>query len=215
MPATGPSRRKRTTAPASGPSSGDSSPPRGRPRDPSADEAILEATFRHLIDVGYGGLSIEAVAAAAGVAKTTIYRRWPTKRDLVVAALETETPFEPPRIDVDSRTALGMFVRTAIAMLIESGAIRILGSLLVEEQREPGLLGAFRRRILEPRRGMVEAMLRAGIARGEIRADIDPLVVTEMIAGAVFGHHAILGLTATEPWIDALVDHVWEAIRVR
>ena len=208
MPATGPSRRKRTTAPASGPSSGDSSPPRGRPRDPSADEAILEATFRQLIDVGYGGLSIEAVAAAAGVAKTTIYRRWPTKRDLVVAALETETPFEPPRIDVDSRTALGMFVRTAIAMLIESGAIRILGSLLVEEQREPGLL-------LEPRRGMVEAMLRAGIARGEIRADIDPLVVTEMIAGAVFGHHAILGLTATEPWIDALVDHVWEAIRVR
>lgn len=188
---------------------------RGRPRDPNADEAILEATFRQLIAVGYGGLSIEAVAAASGVAKTTIYRRWPTKRDLVVAALATETPFEPPRIDVDARTALGQFVRGAIAMLIDSGAIRILGSLLVEEQREPGLLGVFRERILEPRRGTVEAMLRSGIERGEIRADIDPLVVTEMIAGAVFGHHAILGRTATEPWIDALVDHVWEAIRRR
>jgi hypothetical protein len=100
-------------------------------------------------------------------------------------------------------------------MLIESGAIRILGSLLVEEQREPGLLEAFRARILTPRRGLVEAMLRAGIERGEIRPDIDPLVVTEMIAGAVFGHHAILGMTATEAWIDTLVEHVWEAIKAR
>jgi AcrR family transcriptional regulator len=196
-------------------SEAESRPIRGRPRDPAADDAILEATFRQLIDVGYAGMSIEAVAAASGVAKTTIYRRWPTKRDLVVAALETETPFEPPPADVDSRTALGRFVRGAIAMLIESGAIRILGSLLVEEQREPGLLGIFRQRILEPRRGMVEAMLRRGIDRGEVRPDIDPLVVTEMVAGAVFGHHAILGRTATEPWIDALVEHVWEAIRVR
>jgi AcrR family transcriptional regulator len=187
-------------------------PVRGRPRDPRADRAILTATFAQLVDVGYGALSIEAVAAAAGVGKTTIYRRWPSKRDLVVAALATETPFAPPPRDIDSRTALGLFVRQAIAMLIDSGAIRILGSLLVEDQREPGLLEAFRQRILGPRRGLVEAMLRAGIERGEIRPDIEPLVVTEMIAGAVFGHHAILGLTADEAWIESLVDHVWAAI---
>lgn len=187
-------------------------PTRGRPRDPGANEAILAATFAQLLEVGYGGLSIEAVAAAAGVGKTTIYRRWPSKRDLVVAALGTETTFAPPRLDVDVRTALRMLVRQAIATLIDSGAIRILGSLLVEEQREPGLLDAFRERILGPRRGMIEAMLRSGIERGEIRPDIDPLVVTEMIAGAVFGHHAILGLTADEAWIESLVVHVWAAI---
>jgi AcrR family transcriptional regulator len=202
-----------TTAPGTEPSSRALASARGRPRDPSADKAILAATFAQLVEVGYAGLSIEAVAAAAGVAKTTIYRRWPTKRELVVAALGTETPFEPPSVDLDSRTALGQFVRQAVGMLIDSGAIRILGSLLVEEQREPGLLGIFRQRILGPRRGMVEAMLRRGVERGEIRPDIDPLVVTEMIAGAVFGHHAILGLTATDAWVDALVDHVWTAIR--
>ena len=197
----------------SGPQAENGAAPRGRPRDPATDHAILATTFAQLVAVGYAGLSIETVAAEAGVGKTTIYRRWPSKRDLVVAALATEAPFDPPRTDVDARTAIALLVRQAIAMLIDSGAIRILGSLLVEEQREPGLLDAFRKRILGPRRGMVEAMLRAGIERGEIRPDIDPLVVTEMIAGAVFGHHAILGMRADEAWIETLADHVWAAIR--
>jgi AcrR family transcriptional regulator len=185
---------------------------RGRPRDADVDERILETAFRHLVREGYGGTSIEAVAAEAGVAKTTIYRRYPTKRDLVVAALRAETPFAAPPADLPAKEALEIFVRGAIAMLIDSGAIRVLGSLLVEEQREPGLLGVFRERILFPRRALVDQMLQRGIERGEIRPDIDPLVVTEMVAGAVFGHHAILGLVATDEWIHSLIEHVWAAI---
>lgn len=192
----------------------DSSVTRGRPRDSRADEAILAATFRQLIDVGYGALSIESVAAEAGVAKTTIYRRHPTKRDLVMAAMAAATPFEQPPIDLPAREALELFIRTAIHLLIDSGAFRILGSLLIEERREPGLLETFRARLLTPRRGMVEAMLRRGIERGEIRPDIDTLVVTEMIAGAVMGHHVILGLSSSEEWIRDLIDHIWRAIAV-
>jgi len=185
---------------------------RGRPRDTDVDERILASAFRHLVREGYGGTSIEAVAADAGVAKTTIYRRYPTKRDLVVAALRAETPFAAPPADLHAKEALDLFVRGAISMLIDSGAIRVLGSLLVEEQREPGLLGVFRERILFPRRALVDQMLQRGIERGEIRPDIDPLVVTEMVAGAVFGHHAILGLAGTDEWIHSLVEHVWAAI---
>jgi AcrR family transcriptional regulator len=185
---------------------------RGRPRDTRADEAILAATFRQLVDVGYGALSIESIAAEAGVAKTTIYRRHPTKKDLVIAAMRAATPFEPPPLDLPSRQALEAFIRTAIRLLIDSGAFRVLGSFLIEEGREPGLLAAFRSRLLEPRRAMVEAMLRRGIERGEIRSDIDPLVVTEMIAGAVIGHHAILGLHGDEAWIGDLIEHVWRSI---
>jgi AcrR family transcriptional regulator len=187
--------------------------PRGRPRDADADERILLATFRQLVETGYGGLAIEAVAVEAGVAKTTIYRRYPTKRDLVIAALQAEVPFPPPPAELPARQALGLFVRGAIAMLIDSGAVRILASLLVEEQRDPGVLGVFRERILEPRRRLVDEMLRRGIDRGEIRPDIDPLVVSEMIAGAVFGHHVILGRTSSDDWIESLIDHVWAAIR--
>lgn len=185
---------------------------RGRPRDTDVDQRILAATFRQLVDVGYGALSIEAVAAQAGVAKTTIYRRHPTKAELVIAALSVEVPFNPPPADLGAREALDRFVHQAIAMLVESGAIRILGSLLVEEAREPGILEAFRARLIGPRRELVEQMLLRGIERGEIRANIDPLIVTEMIAGAIFGHHAILGLPGSEAWVAKLIDHVWAAI---
>jgi AcrR family transcriptional regulator len=185
---------------------------RGRPRDTRADEAILAATFRQLVEVGYGALSIESVAAEAGVAKTTVYRRHPTKKDLVIAAMGAATPFEPPSLDLPSRKALELFIRAAIHLLIDSGAFRILGSLLVEERNEPGLLATFRARLLEPRRAMVEAMLERGVERGEIRPDIDKLVVTEMIAGAVIGHHVILGLHGDEAWIGDLIDHVWRSI---
>jgi AcrR family transcriptional regulator len=192
----------------------ETAPARGRPRDSRADAAILAATFRQLVEVGYAGLSIESVAAEAGVAKTTLYRRHPTKKELVVAALEAATPFEPPPPDLPTRRALELFVRAAIHVLIDSGAFRILGSLLLEESREPGLLATFRARLLTPRRAMVEAMLQRGIERGEMRPDIDALVVTEMIAGAIIGHHVILGLQGDDAWIDQLIEHVWRAIAV-
>jgi AcrR family transcriptional regulator len=188
---------------------------RGRPRDRGADDRILLAAFEQLVRVGYGGLSMEAVAAEAGVAKTTVYRRYPTKRDLVVAALREEVPFPPMPADLPTHEALARLVRQAITVLIDSGAARILGSLLVEDQREPGLLDVFRQRILGPRRAIIVAMLQRGIERGEVRPDMDPLVVTEMIAGAVFGHHVILGLTASDEWVESLVDHVWAAIAAR
>lgn len=186
---------------------------RGRPRDTDVDRRIVAATFRQLVEVGYGALSIEAVAAEAGVAKTTIYRRYPTKADLAVASLTLEVPFMPPAPGLTAHEALEAFVRQAIAVLIESGAFRVLGSLLVEDAREHGVLDAFRERLLGPRRQLVEQMLRRGVERGELRPDIDPLIVTEMVAGAIFGHHVILGLAGTEAWVDGLVDHIWAAIR--
>jgi AcrR family transcriptional regulator len=188
---------------------------RGRPRDAGADDRILATAFGQLVRYGYGGLSMESVAAEAGVAKTTIYRRYPAKRDLVIAALTQEVPFEPPPPDLPTRDALERFIHLAVEVLIHSGAVRILASLVVEDQREPGILEVFRSRILAPRRSMVVAMLERGIERGDVRPDIDPLLVAEMVAGAVFGHHVILGEPATEGWIDALVDHVWNSIAAR
>ena len=194
------------TAPAS-------APLRGRPRHPRTDEAILEATFRQLVDVGYGNLSVESVAAAAGVAKTTIYRRYPTKRELAIAALQLELPVPAFSADVEIRSGLRSVISLIARAMVDTGAIRILGSLLVESNREPDLLAVFRQRLLEPRRALVMDLLRHGMDRGEVRPDADPLVVTEMMAGAIFAHHAILGGSTTDAWLDALADHLWTMVR--
>lgn len=187
-------------------------PARGRPRDSGADDRILDAAFGQLVTIGYGGLSMESVAADARVAKTTVYRRYPAKRDLVLAALIRAVPVPPPPPDLPTRDAIDWFVRTAVTALVDSGALRILATLLVEDRREPGLLDAFRERLIAPRRAMVVGLLEAGMAEGEVRPGVDPLIVTEMVAGAIFGHHLILGEPVTEDWIGSIVDHVWSAI---
>jgi AcrR family transcriptional regulator len=163
--------------------------------------------------VGYGNLSVESVAAAAGVAKTTIYRRYPTKRDLAIAALSVELPFPDVAADTDTRAGLRSVVSLIAHAMVDTGAIRILGSLLVEANREPDLFAVFRQRLLEPRRALVLELLRRGIERGEVRPDADPLIVTEMMAGAIFAHHAILGGATTDAWLDGLSDHLWVTVR--
>jgi len=173
----------------------------------------MAATFRQLVDVGYGNLSVESVAAAAGVAKTTIYRRYPTKRDLAIAALSLELPFPDLPPGIDTRAGLRSVIALIAHAMVDTGAIRILGSLLVESNRDPDLFAVFRQRLLEPRRALVMELLRRGIERGEVRPETDPLIVTEMMAGAIFAHHAILGGSTTDAWLDGLTEHLWAMVR--
>jgi AcrR family transcriptional regulator len=169
--------------------------------------------MRLLVADGYEALSIERVAAEAGVAKTTIYRRFPAKRDLVIAALWAASDVVPPTGSFDDlRVALERLVDDVVEGLVRSGANRVHASLKAPDTREPGLMDAFRARIVEPRRELIAKMLRSGVERGEVRADIDPLVVAEMLAGAVLAHHLVLGRTSDRAWSAALADSLWRAI---
>lgn len=169
--------------------------------------------MRLLVTDGYEALSVERVAVEAGVAKTTIYRRFPAKRDLVIAALWAASDVLPPPGPLeDLRSALERLVEDLVEGLVRSGAIRVLASLMAADAREPGLMDAFRARIVEPRRQLIAQMLRSGVERGELRQDIDPLVVAEMLAGAVVAHHLVLGATADAGWVAALADSLWHAV---
>jgi AcrR family transcriptional regulator len=187
---------------------------RGRPRDPATDRLILAATFRLLFELGYPGLSIEAVAAAAGVGKTTIYRRYTNKRELVVAALRSATEIAPGPPELATRAALSHLIRQAVGALLRADGIRILATLLAEADRDPQLLEVFRENLIEPRRGLILAVLRRAIERGEVRADVDLDVVTEMIIGAVMAHRVRLGELPDEAWVEGLLDAAWAAVRV-
>jgi AcrR family transcriptional regulator len=188
----------------------------GRPRHPDTDRAILEATFRLLVGEGYEAMSMEGVAAAAGVAKTTVYRRYPTKRDLVLAAMNevAHFPSDVPD-DMPTRDALRRLLGEGAHAIIDSGAWRVMASLLAADAREPGLMDTFRARLIDPRRTVAIRIIERGIERGEVRPDADPRLVTEMFAGAIFARRMILGEEVTEAWLDELMVSLWAAIEAR
>lgn len=166
----------------------DSAPARrpGRPRSEEADQAILGSTIMLLAEHGVQGLSIEAVAAAAGVGKTTIYRRWQTKEDLVVAALARMRPPPDPPPDTGS-------LESDLTTLSEAQIARIAGTNLqmVAPRVVAETMGdaEFHARVMEgfinPIRELLGKLVRRAIERGELAPDTDVDQAVDLIHAAV------------------------------
>jgi len=190
----------------------------GRPRDPEADRAILRATVDLLVEEGYEGLSIEGVAARAGVGKTTIYRRWPSKAELVVAAIKlTKAPVEPgsPTLEESTRDALARILGGFTRSMSHTGSGKMLAGLVAEMARNPELAQTVRVGLLEQRRSIVYAILERGIERGEVRATIDPELVADLLGGAVVTRVLLTGGPVTPRFVRGVVDTVLEGIGLR
>ena len=144
----------------------------GRPRSARADEAIIEAVLDLLADgTPAESLSIEAVAAKAGVGKATIYRRWANKEGLLVDAVAS-LKGELPRLAGESvRDDLIALLRP-VGTPSHTRAGKIMPCLLSELHRSPELYRCFQK-ITEPRLELMRQVLRRGIDRGELRADLD------------------------------------------
>jgi AcrR family transcriptional regulator len=168
----------------------------GRPRDPALDVAILDAAVELLVEEGFEGMSIEAVAHRAGVGKPTIYRRWPSKEAMVIDALErlSDRPEVPPEGTVRER--LTGFMERWWHLAGRGDATRptrLLASLVGEIQRGSELGEAVRRAFVQSRRRRLIALLREGVRSGELRGDVDvdlaadllfgPLLVRKMLSG--------------------------------
>jgi len=181
----------------------------GRPRDPQVDRAILAATLELLGEEGFDRLSIEAVAARAGVGKTTVYRRWPSKIPLVVDALTAMKPPTPSVIpdDVSTRDALvramGGFTKPH-----EGSAARVLAGLVDAMSRNEELATAVRAVLVtERQRGLVEVIER-GKRRGEIRPDVDARVMIDLLGGPMVLRRLITGDPVNARLAHAIVDLV-------
>ncbi|MGC4791579.1 TetR/AcrR family transcriptional regulator [Micromonospora sp. DT178] len=197
-------------------STADAPRPPGRPRSVRADEAIVEAALDLLADGStIEAISIEAIAARAGVGKATIYRRWPGKDALLRDALRTlkGTPPEPAGHSV--REDLILLVG-AVGHHIDPRAARIMPCLVPEVNRSPEQYQLYQN-IIEPRREMMREVLRRGMRSGELRADLDVEVVMAMLTGPmlvqrVMRWHPDLDET-TLP--QRIVDGVLDGIRAR
>lgn len=160
----------------------------GRPRDSRADAAILEAALELLAEVGPTGLSVEEVAARAGVGKSTIYRRWPTKDDLVVASLGALTLRLPePALGESARDSLVSFVRAWWHQYGDTHNGMVFQRVLAHAKSNPRLFASFYDEVIEPRRELFRAALGRGIESGELRADADiELLITLVIGTSVY-----------------------------
>src|ERR687885_1361605 len=144
----------------------------GRPRDPSRDGVLRAAILRLLADVGYGALTMDAVAAEAGVGKATIYRRWRTKQDLVVdtiAELNREEASAPDSgsLEEDLRPMLRRLVSVINGPV---GAATL--SLLSTVPHQPALAEAFRSGPLERWRAAFEAVWSRAQERGDLQQGV-------------------------------------------
>ncbi len=182
---------------------------RGRPRSAEADRAILTAAAGLLAERGLAAMSIEEVAARAGVGKTTIYRRWPSKGLLALDAFVASFREEQPQPDTgtlrgDLLAALHAWVRA----VTQTAMGPMLTGLIAEAQHDPELRGAWRDRVLEPLRTQHRAVLDRAIARGEIAASVDRDVVLDLFFGAA-EHRLLLGhLPITSEFITEVVDTI-------
>jgi AcrR family transcriptional regulator len=187
---------------------------RGRPRSQEADQAILTATVELLADRGLSAMSIEEVAARAGVGKTTIYRRWPSKGLLALDAFVTSfREAQPPNDTGTLRGDLLAALRAWVRAVTQTPMGPMLTSLIAEAQHDPELRGAWRDRVLEPLRVQHRVMLDRAVERGEIPATVDPDVVLDLFFGAA-EHRLLLGhLPMTDAFIDAVVDVILAGIQ--
>ena len=152
----------------------------GRPRSARADEAIIEAVLDLMAEgTTVEALSMEAVAARAGVGKATIYRRWPNKESLIVDAIGSLKGPLPELAGESIRDDLLTLLRSTIKGRA-SRAGRIMPCLIPELQRNPELQRQYQR-IAEPRREHMREVLRRGVASGELRADLDIEVAAALL----------------------------------
>ncbi|MBB6174835.1 AcrR family transcriptional regulator [Nocardiopsis mwathae] len=168
-----------------------SSRDRGRPRDPAIEAAVLKAVRHRLALDGYARMSIADVAADAGVTRPTIYRRWPTKLELVTAAVDYAlTRFAPllPPPD-DDRSAfddlVGLLRILNEAMTSPDGGFDMISAVLAERRQTPELTAMMREHGIEPRHALLESALRRGRERGELRADLDTDMLATMLQGSL------------------------------
>lgn len=170
----------------------------GRPRSGASHQAILDACLALLTEVGFHRLSIEGIAARAGVGKTTIYRRWTSREQIVVEAL---TQLQP-RFHLPDTGDLWQDVNTLIAASFDDqpAGHHLLG-LLTDGDR-PEFRALYWQHFVAPRRRLIVERLDRARARGELRADVDLEILIDLVSGA--GMYRLLLHPPAEPFGDYL-----------
>lgn len=156
----------------------------GRPRQAHVTRAVLDAVVDLVAEKGMAALTMDAVAARAGVSKPAMYRRWPTKQELVIAAAESRIgPLAVPDMG-DFRAELRAVLTARMEAYRQPGVDRLLAGVIgaaAEAGAEPGAYRAYTSRVMSETRRLLER----GVARGDVRPDVDVDDAATLVAASL------------------------------
>jgi AcrR family transcriptional regulator len=187
--------------------------PKGRAphrRDENARLAVLHAADDLLVERGFGGVTIEGIAARAGVAKQTIYRWWLSKVDVLLDTLIDDAGSQLAVPDTGSAVeSTRRYLRSLAHFLTKEPAGKVLLALIGEAQHDPAMARTFHQRYLDPQRQNERAMLQRGITSGELSADLDIDAALDALSGPIL-YRALTGAQIPRAFIDRLIADVLE-----
>jgi AcrR family transcriptional regulator len=179
----------------------------GRPRSAECDRLILDTALAEYAARGLEGMSVDAVAARAGVSKATIYRRYPSKEELVVAAVLVMADETAPKPDTGSLrgdvSASLQNLRALLADPVLGAATRMLVSDVLHHD---GLATMHREFVRMRREGTFDAFRRA-IARGELDPEVDFDFAADILSAPLFYRHLVMRETVTDEYVERVVDN--------
>jgi AcrR family transcriptional regulator len=182
----------------------------GRPRDPACDAAILQAVLDVFAEEGYAGVSMDGIAARAGVGKATIYRRYSSKAELVVEAVRCGASVDDWLPDTgDLRADLASMMQPLIDRLRGDDA-KLLTMFSAERLREPELQEQFNRSVIGKKREHLRHLVASAVERGDLPADVDVELIAE-VPPALIWHHALYGLPMEDDLLERILNLVLPA----
>ncbi|MGD1028265.1 TetR/AcrR family transcriptional regulator [Candidatus Binatus soli] len=165
---------------------------RGRPRDPATDKAILRAALELFVEHGIEGASFEQIARRAGVARTTIYRRWSGREDLLAQAMEVAR--EAPERSLTAAAGVAPkrmadeLINALSEMVTRRDYLKTVAKLVGSVPDSPKLMSVYWNTYLIPRRRMVAEIIGRARERGAIPKRTDSEILLDMIGGAIMYH---------------------------
>lgn len=178
------------------------------PRRAATDARLHRATIQILRSDGVGAVTVEAVAARSGVAKTTIYRRYSDRIEMLSAAIDSAFP-PVEELDADHPRESLLRMLRLFAHAVEYYLGTAVASIMIAEGQPAAAV--VRSKVVQPRIDALRAFLREAAAQGRLRDGVDPDLAIDMIIGSVGVHYARFG-TFADTWADDVLDHLWPAL---
>jgi AcrR family transcriptional regulator len=186
----------------------------GRPRDSAIDDAILDEAARMVVEHGYGGTTIDAVARAAGTTRPAVYRRYASLAQIVSAAVSARVGFDPVLDSGDLRTDLRRIQEAQVAFFTDPLVVRALPGLIEESSRNPALGTGLVEDVMSPRRQAVAGAIELAAGRGEIEVGHDVERITDLLVGPLLLRTLLPGSgPVDEGLVDSTVAAALHAVR--